>query len=224
MLRTKSNLTRTRLEEAALTTQFVTDAIAQAIAGLRTDLPNIVATTVNPLIEPLRQAPPVQQQTQQTQQTQLDPAVARQIHNLTEENKVFKQSLTDLQTREKQANERAEKSDRENQIRTAMNTFAFAGDNARDAAYRLLELDIQRAESGELVGPGNLPLVDYVKDALTKKHDYLLAPPDVSGAGAARGTTRQISSVGLETIKPDMTTSDRADVVREIQRVLTPAA
>ena len=84
-------------------------------------------------------------------------------------------------------------------------------------------MEVKRTDDGALIGGENLPLGDFVKEALTKTHDYFLATAEVGGAGASKGVTRNSAGVGIETIKKGMTESERLAVTQEIGRAIQAA-
>jgi hypothetical protein len=87
-----------------------------------------------------------------------------------------------------------------------------------DAALRIFGPDVRYAEDGTIVGGADeLPLSEFVEAAI-QKHEYLLPPKQVGGAGATAGTRRGQQSVDLNEIKPGMKPEDLARVREAIAR------
>jgi hypothetical protein len=115
------------------------------------------------------------------------------------------------------ASERADKSDRQAAIRLAMGNYALAK-GAEDTAFRLINMEVDRAEDGSLVGgKDKLPLEAFVKEVFTA-HDYFLAPVDVTGVNPPKGMARGSSTVGIEDITPDMKPETKAAVYAQMSK------
>lgn len=87
-----------------------------------------------------------------------------------------------------------------------------------DAAMRIFGPDVRYAEDGTIVGGADeSPLPEFIEAAI-QKHEYLLPPKQVGGAGASAGTRRGQQSVDLNEIKPGMKPEDLARVREAIAR------
>jgi hypothetical protein len=107
-----------------------------------------------------------------------------------------------------EAEKKAEEKERHSLIRGELGKFQFSKENGLDAAFRLLAADIKRNESGELVGPNDEPLGDYVSAKMNSDYDNLLAPKPVGGTGAGPGGKRGQRTYNLEDLKVGMKTED----------------
>ena len=88
-----------------------------------------------------------------------------------------------------------------------------------DAALRIFGPDVKYGEDGSIVGGADeSPLSEYVEAAI-QKHEYLLPPKQVGGAGATAGTRRGQPAVDLNDIKPGMKPEDLARVREHMARV-----
>jgi hypothetical protein len=200
-------------------------AINGAISNLiKSDLPKAIKDIIEPLL------PKPQEGDDKTKTVVpppvipgVSPEVSAQLHNLTQQNKVLQDQLRGITEENKSEKARAEKAEREGAIEAALNDYTFTSPGARDAARKLISLEVKRTDDGKLIAGENLPLSDFVKEALTQKHDYFLAPAEVGGAGAKRGVTRNSSGVGIETIKSGMSEEERLAVAQEIGRAVQAA-
>ena len=87
-----------------------------------------------------------------------------------------------------------------------------------DAAMRIFGPDVKYSEDGSMVGGSDeTALADYIGAAISK-HEYLLPPKQVGGAGATAGG-RRVQAVDLDDIKPGMKADELARVRAEISRV-----
>ncbi len=202
--------------------------VKEAIAGLiNTDLPNAVKTHTAPIMTGLDevraairgrvQDPPVVPPV--VPPVALPPEISGRLAELERTNAGLAKDLKTITEGKKSADEKAEKAERQNAIKDALNGYQFVNDTARASAYRLIELEIKRADDGQLIGGENLPLGNYVTEMM-KTNDYLLAPEDTGGSGASRQQIRQQSGVGIETIKKGMTGDERAAVVAQISNAV----
>jgi hypothetical protein len=201
-------------------------AINGAISNLiKSDLPKAIKDIMEPL---LAKTTVVEDKTAKVETPPpvipgVSPEVSAQLHQLTQANKVLMEQLRGITEENKSEKARAEKAEREGAIEATLNDYTFTSAGARDAARKLISLEVKRTDDGKLIAGENLPLADFVKEALTQKHDYFLAPAEVGGAGAKRGVTRNSSGVGIETIKPNMTDEERLAVAQEIGRAVQAA-
>lgn len=84
-----------------------------------------------------------------------------------------------------------------------------------DAALRLFGPDVKYDEDGQIVGPDDTPLAEYVAAAV-QKHDYLLPAKSVGGAGAANQGKRTEKPLDLNDIRVGMSAEELARVRAQI--------
>jgi len=206
--------------------KIVNNAIANLVKG--SQLSDAVKSVMAPLLKDLKPGATDKTTTtptepQPTDVKGLSPEANAIIHELQRQNKELKSQVTGLADDSKAKEARAQKAETDSAIETALNDYTFTSPGARETAKRLIAMEVTRTEDGKLLGGGDLPLTDFVKEALTTKHDYFLASAEVGGAGASKGITRNSAGVGLETIKRDMTEADRQAVTAEIGRAIQAA-
>jgi hypothetical protein len=86
-----------------------------------------------------------------------------------------------------------------------------------DAAMRIFGPDVRYSEEGSIVGGADeSPLGDFV-NAEISKHEYLLPPKPVGGAGASSGSRRSAQAVGLDDIRPGMSAEQKAAILASIR-------
>jgi len=195
----------------------VNQAINNAFKNLvEVQLPKIIKDKIEPMVKPPKEEvvtppPPI---------PGVSPEVSAQLHALRQQNEVLQGQLRGITEENKTEKARAEKAEREGAIDAALNGYTFTSPAAREAARKLISIEVKRTEDGKLIAGENLPLEDFVKDSLTKTHDYFLAPADAAGAGAGKGIVRKQTGVGIETIRKDMSEAERQAVAGEIGRAI----
>lgn len=91
-----------------------------------------------------------------------------------------------------------------------------------DAALRIFGPDVRYSEDGIIVGGADeTPLGEFI-EAAVQKHEYLLPPKPVGGAGAVPGSRRG-QTVNLEDIKPGMSQEESARIREAIARAAAEA-
>lgn len=149
----------------------------------------------------------------------ISPEVNAQLKSLTTELATTKQKIADAEKREKDANERAEQSDRHGKIKMALSSMSFANDRAGDTAFTIVEPHVKRQEDGSVIGGDNLPLEVFFRDFITREHPYLLKGTGAAGAGASGGGGtggRGGVTADMSMIKQGMTPAERALVISAI--------
>jgi len=135
-------------------------------------------------------------------------------------------NIESLRKQKEEADQRAEKSERQSIIRSALGNLNFVSDVAAATAFTIVEPHIVRTENGSLVGGingDNFPVDAFVKDYLVKDHPYLMRSSGVSGSGAAgggNGGSRIGTKADLNDIKIGMKAESRDAVVASIQHAL----
>lgn len=151
----------------------------------------------------------------------IPPEVNAEMKRMGEQLASTQTALKQLQVDKDAAEKRAETTDRHGKIRTALSSIEYAGPNAVETAFAIVEPQVRKLDDGTLVGGDNLPLVDWLKDYMPKEHGYLLKPTGASGAGASGGSggSRSAGVVTTDMIKPGMTQAERAAVTARIAEV-----
>lgn len=117
-----------------------------------------------------------------------------------------------------ESEKRADAAERRSVIDASLNSFVFQSDAARANAVTMLESQIKRTETGQLVAGDNLTPDAFIKAYIPEQHPYLLAPVNVGGTGVNTSThsgTRK--AVDMDGIKPGMTSDERAATIAAIQ-------
>lgn len=156
---------------------------------------------------------------------QLKPEENVLLKNLQETTKKQGEMIERLTNDKKEAEARAERSERHSVIRTALGNMHFISDVAANTAFTIVEPHIKRQDNNELIGGlpnGDLYPVDaFVKDYLTKEHSYLLRASGNTGSGApANSGVRMGVKADLSDIKVGMKPETRDSVVASISAAL----
>jgi len=149
-----------------------------------------------------------------------DPAVAAQLRALERRNKELDDQFKAMKTESDATKAAAERKEQEALVRTKLSKFKFADDAAAEDAFEIFGSKIKRTEDGAFVGHDGTPIDQYLDEGLRAK-PYLLAPKEVSGAGARAGKQAGgTAAVSLESIKPGMSAADVAAAAAQISAVL----
>lgn len=205
----------------------INDAIANLV---KSQLPNAIKAVVEPLFNELKpkqkvdaEGKPIVEDTTSFQDLKgLSPEANAAMKRLNDTNAELQKQLRGMTDENKTERAARQKAELDGAIDGALNEYTFTSPSARESARKLIAMDVKRTDDGKIVA-GDLPLADYVKESLTKTHDYFLATAEVGGAGAQKGVTRNSAGVGLETIKKDMTDAERVAVAQEISRAVSAA-
>lgn len=130
-----------------------------------------------------------------------------------------KQRIADAEKREKDAESRAETSDRHGKIKMALSNLSFANDRAGETAFTIVEPHVKRQEDGSVIGGDNLPLEVFFRDFITREHPYLLKGTGSGGAGASGGGSgggSRAVTADMSMIKPGMSAQERQLVLAAI--------
>lgn len=149
----------------------------------------------------------------------ISPEFNAKLKGLETELTQTKQRIADAEKREKDAEARAEQSDRHGKIKMALSNLSFANDRAGDTAFTIVEPHVKRQEDGSVIGGDNLPLEVFFRDFITREHPYLLKGTGAAGAGASGGSSGsggRAVTADLSMIKPGMTPQERALVMSAI--------
>lgn len=168
----------------------VNKAINGGYKGLKTEftklLQGLTPSVTPPVVEPIA-----------------DPAlpgkaVDPQLNALMLEYKKSKETadarILALETGNREKDERVEKTERESQVRAAINSnpkLKFTSEAAAATAFAILSPQIKRTEDGTLVA-NDLPFDKFIEAELLGTHAYLLTTKEVGGAGG-RGPGRSAS-------------------------------
>ena len=230
---TNNQTKRTRGEGEAVVTAVTMDAVnatvKNAIDGLvKNQLPGAINAAVDPFnqkftaIENLikgQQASPTTTTTEHKQQ--LTPEVQAQLLDEKRKRETLEASVAALQKENDASKQRADLSERESAIATALNEYTFVSDKARQSAAKLIGLELKRSEDGQLIAGDNLPVSAFIKDFLTVQNDHLLAGKDVAGSNGTKGALRTVNaSVGMESISRNMTPETRTAILAQIKAAL----
>jgi hypothetical protein len=157
------------------------------LVELRKDLNGIaksLKTDLGKLLKP--EAPPPSPEPTPTPTPGSDPeknALALQLKRLQEDSD---KRIKALETTNAETQKRAEETERDSKIRSKLADFSFATEQAKETAFQLFKGAVTRSDDGSLVA-GDLPFDKFIETELPGTHAYLLAPKDVSGAGARKG-------------------------------------
>jgi hypothetical protein len=228
VLQFKSNGWRSRSDEgapAAVTNPEVASAIDNL---LKTTLPSMFTAQLKPIQDalaalkpptpPVVEPPPVTAPKIDT--TKMDPELAAQFLAMTRQIESLTTTTKAEAEARKAADERAEKADKKTALTTALQALPMNDGESLSTAYRLIDGDIRKDESGAWVGPDGTPIGVYVDKLVTEKHPYFLKSKEVGGAGApAAGRRTNNPGVQLEDIKKGMTAEQKAAVFARISEV-----
>ena len=139
--------------------------------------------------------------------------------------KALEKKLADLATKY----DAAEKSRQETEARAKQERLSgslrtellkFVAPERVESALRIFGPDVRYAEDGAMIGGADeTPLAEFVAAAITK-HEYLMPPKQVGGAGATTGNRRGQPAVTLDDIKPGMTKEQEAAALLSIRQFL----
>lgn len=140
----------------------------------------------------------------------VDPEIAK-LRKLVEKNNA--ELAAEREARTKLAAESAEK-ERQGMIRQEIAKAGLA-EHAFDDAFRFFRDEVKRNDSGELVGPDDVPLSDFVK-ATVEKRTHWLPPRQVNGTGATGGSARGGKAPDLSDIRPGMKAEEKRAIYARI--------
>lgn len=157
-------------------------------------------------------------------QNRVPPEVNVTLKQLQETTKQQGTMIETLKKEKLEADQRAERSDRHSSIRAALNNMHFISDVAAQTAFTIVEPHIKRMDDSSLIGGingDNFPVDAFVKDYLTKEHNYLLRATGSSGSGApANAGLRMGVKADLSDIKIGMKPETRESIVASIGAAL----
>ena len=115
----------------------------------------------------------------------------------------------------------AEKKELDAIVRTSLNKFKFADDQAGEDAFEIFGSKVKRNDDGAFVGPDGTPLAQYLEEGMRAKQ-YLLAPKEAGAAGARPGGKGPggVKAVDFDSIKPGMSAADVAATAAEINALV----
>ena len=143
-----------------------------------------------------------------------------ELHKLTKQFNDLKKQFDASETARQEAEAKAEKTERESALQTALSQHKFASLKAREAVFTMMFSEIDRDEDGNLV-VGDIALDEHVKTQLeSDEFAVFLEPERKGGAGASGGTPPRKGSLDLDNLKPGASKEDRAAAAREISNVL----
>jgi hypothetical protein len=158
----------------------VNKAINGMAKGLKTDFTKMFQASAPVVVPPVVEPP--------------DPAlpgksVDPQLNALMLEYKKSKETadarILALETGNREKDERVERTERESQVRAAINSnpkLKFTSEAAAATAFAILSPQIKRTEDGALVA-NDLPFEKFIEAELLGTHAYLLTTKEVGGAG-----------------------------------------
>lgn len=149
-----------------------------------------------------------------------DPAVAAQVRALERRNAELDAQFKTMKAESDATKVAAERKEQDATVRTKLNKFRFADEQAAEDAFEIFGSKVKRNEDGNFVGSDGTPLDQFLEEGLAKK-PYLLAPREVAGAGARSGRAAQgAAPLALESIKPGMSQADMAAAAAQISAIL----
>jgi len=214
----KRQMPEPNAEPKPLNLEDVTAAVARGIADfkagfLKTDLPTALKgvteqiTGIVSAVEALKPKPDADKDKDKG-----DPQLNAQIADLTKLTKTLEGRVNSESEARKKAEEKADLTERQSALLTAVGKYAFANDASRASFVRGVTAEISRTESGELVA-GGLPLEKFVDEQLAAMPN-LLAPKEQRGAGAGPGGKPAVGGkASLDEIKQGMTAADRVRIL-----------
>jgi len=127
-------------------------------------------------------------------------------------------ALTNSEKQRVDAENKRDQAERAQSLRAAIQSAGVRADGHDELAV-ILGAQVSRAEDGELVGPGNVPLAEYVKGYVDKRPAWLPPLPG-SGAGAGPSARTGQKPVDLNEIKSGMTPEAKERVRQQILATL----
>jgi hypothetical protein len=148
----------------------------------------------------------------------MPPDVKAKFNEAVRSSEALKVRVDDLEKQKQEADQKLERSERDQTLSTVLSSFSFQDEVAAKSAFTLLRPDVKRLDDGTIIAGDNLPVADYVKDILPSKYGFLLKAKASSGSGAS-GTPNSSGGgqqVSMEDIKPGMSDQERARVAQAI--------
>jgi hypothetical protein len=160
----------------ALKADDVRKMIDDSINGFAKRFKGEIDKTLGPLNETLAKLvkPPETPPPDPDPKTGLDPKVATELSELRKTVGALNTRLQSSEEREKAANERAEKTDRESAVRTLLNGYKWATPRAQESAFKTFFPEITRSEDGTLVANG-VTAEAWIKEQMALSDNAFLA-------------------------------------------------
>lgn len=219
-------------EGATLTEEKVTALLEGFFAKVKTSLIDPLETRLTSLDKKVTPPPPPPPtgggfDPNDPAYKDLPPTMVNAFKLMHESNATLSNQVKEQTQKADDAQKQVETSNLSSAIQTALIELtgnggpAFSSPTAQATAADLLRTRTKKNEAdGSYVGPDNLPLAASAKEYLTKQHAYLFKPSGQSGSGASAGGTGGgtggSSNLGMDDIKPGMSTDEIAAISKVI--------
>ncbi len=149
-----------------------------------------------------------------------DPIQA--VIELRQQNAALAAQIQSLTAAAAQDRQRADASERNNAVTSAMAGLEFQSDNAKAMARDMVLGQLRRTDNGQLVAGDGKTLEAFVQDLIVRDNPYLLTSVRTGGTSFSAGSPPRGGRVGfdLDDIKPGMSAEARSAARQAIDAAL----